>query len=273
MLDLSHIPNSQQDIKVFYSNGITNAWQTWQKPRKCQWVWIMAIGGAAGGFGGGTSNNINGGPGGNGAVTRALFNASLLSDVLFIQVGLGGTSNSGGSKSYIALRPNVTAQNIVLTSGATAATVTTSETIATSNNMNFATLGNFISTPGPVFSNSDVSPLTSTITTMGTAGGFKDSVNGTVTSPKNMLATSISPFISGGISSTTTDGTDGNSGYTSWKPFFSLGGTGGGSSLVGVGGNGGNGGIGSGGGGGGSGQLAGGNGGRGGDGLVIIITF
>jgi hypothetical protein len=45
MLDLSHIPNSQQDVQIFYSNGVTNAWQTWQKPRKCNYVWIMCIGG------------------------------------------------------------------------------------------------------------------------------------------------------------------------------------------------------------------------------------
>jgi hypothetical protein len=52
MIDLFNIPNSQQDVKIFYTNGTTNAWQTWQKPRKCQWVWIMCIGGAGGGAGG-----------------------------------------------------------------------------------------------------------------------------------------------------------------------------------------------------------------------------
>ena len=49
MLDLSHIPNSQQDIKIFYAASGSNSWQTWQKPRKCNYVWIMCIGGGGGG--------------------------------------------------------------------------------------------------------------------------------------------------------------------------------------------------------------------------------
>ena len=190
--------------------------------------------------------------------------------------GAGGitTSTSGnGTRSIVALQPAVVAQNIVTTSGTVAATITGPETVATQTTMTFATLGNFISTVGPLLGNVDITPLTSTIITQGTSGGFKDSTTNSVIPPKNILATSISPFISGGISSTTTDGTTGNGGYTSWKPFFSTGGTGGGSSTVGIGGNGGSGGIGSGGGGGGTGQIAGGTGGKGGDGLVVIISF
>ena len=49
MLDLSHIPNSQQDIKIFYANEGTRAYQTWQKPRKCSFIYILSIDGAAGG--------------------------------------------------------------------------------------------------------------------------------------------------------------------------------------------------------------------------------
>ena len=274
MIDLFDIPNSQQDVKIFYANG--SAWQTWQKTRKCNYVYIMCIGGGAGGQYGGTTDNQNGGSGGAGAITRALFNASLLSDILYVLPGIGGiggtntTSAVLPSKSYVALQPSLIVQNLILTSGAVVAS-TSSETIATQTNMNFATLGNFASTAGPANINADINPLTSGIVTAGSVGGFKNS--GSVVPAKVILASSLSPRIEGGTSSTSTDGGNGVDGYTSWKPFFSVGGLGGGSSSVGNGGNGGNGGIGSGGGGGGAGQLQGGNGGNGGNGIVIIISF
>jgi len=99
MLDLSHIPNSQQDVQIFYSNGVTNAWQTWQKPRKCNYVWIMCIGGGGGGAQGvdsGASSTYPTG-GGSGAVTRALYNAQQLPDRLYIQVGLGGAGGAAAT--------------------------------------------------------------------------------------------------------------------------------------------------------------------------------
>ena len=277
MLDLSHIPNSQQDIQVFYANG--GAWQTWRKPRKCKYVWIMCIGGGAGGANGGTSNNTVGSPGGPGAVTKALFNAFLLSDILYVQTGLGGAGGivgspgGNGSKSYVSLQPSLIVQNLILTSGSVVAGSGSAETAASQGNMIFSSLGNFTSTAGPANSNSDINPLTSTIVTQGGAGAFKDSTVPSVTQPRSIFASSLSPLISAGVSSTTIDGTNGSNGYTSWKPFFSTGGAGGGSSTVGVGGNGGNGGIGSGGGSGGPGQIVGGDGGKGGDGLVVIISF
>lgn len=281
MLDLSHIPNSQQDIQIFYAISGSNSWQTWQKPRKCNYVWIMCVGGGGGAQGGFTANFISGTPGGPGAITRILFNSSQLPDSLYVQVGVGGVGGNPtvlggvGTRSRVTLQPTtaVVAQNTVAISGNAAASSGGVETAATQATMTFATLGNFISVQSPVSPGSDLSPLTSTLVTWGANGGSKDTATGTVFPARSILASSISPFISGGISSTTTDGSDGNNGITSWKPFYSLGGTGGGGSLVGFGGNGGNGGIGSGGGGGGTGQLGGGRGGNGGDGLVIIISF
>jgi hypothetical protein len=275
MLDLSHIPNSQQDIKIFYSNGIANAWQTFQKPRKCQWIWIMAIGGG----GGGASPAIGSisGSGGSGAVTRALFNASHLPDNLYIQVGLGGagaittnTAGAAGNRSFISIAPNTTAQNVVMGSGTAAATNTgTGETAFTSATGSFVTLANFISTLGVTQpSTGNITPLTSQITT---PGAIND--GGLTSSGSSILATSISPLIQGGANVVSGLGINGANGYTSFKPFFSLGGAAGGSSQTGTGGNGGNGGIGCGGGSGGSGAIASGNGGNGGDGIVIIITF
>jgi len=274
MLDLSHIPNSQQDTQIFYANG--TAWQTWRKPKKCNYVYIICIGAGGGGLYGGTADNLNGGPGGAGAITRALFNASLLSDILYVLPGIGGKGGTNiaspvqASKSFVALQPSTIVQNLILTSGTTAAS-SSSETAATQTSMTFATLGIFVSTAGPAAINADYNPFTSSVVTPGGSGGFKTS--GSVTPAKVILASSLSPLLEGGTSSTSTNGGNGQNGYTSWKPFFSIGGLGGGSSSVGIGGNGGNGGIGSGGGGGGAGQTLGGNGGDGGNGLVVIISF
>jgi hypothetical protein len=287
MLDLSHIPNSQQDVQIFNANG--SAWQTWQKPRKCNYVWIMCIGG--GGGGGGGNNNliqVNSG-GGSGAVTRALYNAQQLPDRLYVQVGTGGVGltfgspSTPGTRSFVSLQPvNNLAQNLVIASGNAAAlggstdasgASRAGETAATPSTATFLTLSNFISTAGrasPAQATANVTPLTSQITSGGAVGGWANPAG-------NVLSSSLSPFISGGlnVSASGSNGGDGGNGITSWKPFFSTGGAGGGSSVSGSGGKGGDGGIGSGGGAGGSCASAGtpGVGGKGGDGLVVIISF
>jgi hypothetical protein len=288
MLDLSHIPNSQQDVQIFNANG--SAWQTWCKPKKCNYVYIMCIGG---GGGGGVGTTTNQSPystgGGSGAVSRALYNAQLLSDILYVQVGLGGASNSPGTRSFVSLQPVIAAQNLVAVSGNVAAAAGTNstgasaagETASSQSTATFYTLSNFISTagvtavgnPSPI-QGPNISPLTSQITCPGGNGpGFNNSGTPNSYDGGSILSTSISPLISGGSLSTTTNAGNGANGITSLKPFYSLGGAGGGSTNNGIGGNGGNGGIGSGGGAGGSGRLGAGTGGRGGDGIVIIISF
>lgn len=293
MLDLSFIPNSQQDIKIFYANG--GAWQTWQKPRKCNYVYIMCIGGGAGGGAGLTVNNGSAAPGPSGAVTRILYNTQQLPDVLYVQVGVGGrggvpgsTIGVSGTRSVVSLQPIVVAQNLVGISGnvgavgGSVASVTyAGETPSTQTTATFYSLGNFISTAGVttstiVSSPVNINPLTSQITCPGAAGGGFSSTPVIVES-SSILATPYSPLISGGTSTLLplSNGTNGGDGITSYKPFFSTGGAGGGASVNGNGGNGGNGGIGSGGGGGGAGGALSqaGSGGNGGDGLVIIISF
>jgi hypothetical protein len=286
MLDLSHIPNSQQDVKIFYSNGVTNAWQTWQKPRKCNYVWIMCIGGAGGGGGGQNSfGTVGGSGGGSGAVSRALYNAQQLPDTLYVQVGLGGaggaplTAGSSGTRSWVSLLPAVVSQNLVQGSGAAVAAgggsgtgaSAAGETAINQTIVTFSTLSNFIGTAGQAstaFSTTwDTTPLSSQITSAGAGGG-------TPSTTGNILSSSISPYLPGGAGATASGSNGGNGvdGFLSWKPFYSLGGSGGGSATSGSGGNGGNGGIGSGGGGGGTGNTAG-RGGKGGDGLVVIISF
>jgi hypothetical protein len=292
MLDLSYIPNSQQDIKIFYANG--NAWQTWQKPRKCNYVWIMAIGGGGGGAAGTVSTNNNYSTGGaSGAVTKGLFDASQISDTLYIQVGLGGlgTPINGGSggnatKSVVSLYSNTSSTFQLIQSGITPAaggtvnslTIANGETITGTYFSIFLAFSNYISTVGISSPGStglqapDITPLSSQITCIGAGGAGFVTGTSTIYNGGSILSSSISPLIYGGAGSTISNGGNGGNGITSWKPFFSTGGAGGGSSLVGSGGNGGNGGIGSGGGAGGNG-INGGSGGNGGDGLVIIITF
>jgi hypothetical protein len=297
MIDLFNIPNSQDNTSIFYANG--SAWQTWRKPRKCNYVFMMAIGGGAGGAGGlqnAAANMAVGGPAG--AITRALFNSSNLPDILYIQVGLGGRggipNNSGaaGNRSFISLSSSTIATNVIMASGTAGAVGGPSgagssvlgETAFNSAVGNFITLSTFISTignPTPLYTSSiiDITPLTSQITCPGAGGGGVSNLSPrTVFDGSSINATSFSPRISGGTSFTgSTAATNGDNGYTSWKPFFSTGGAGGGCSYSGTSGNGGKGGIGSGGGAGGvsytsAGGVAG-NGGDGGDGLVIIVSF
>lgn len=279
MLDFSHIINSQQDIKIFYNTG---TWQTWTRPRKCEYIYIICIGGGAGGSGGGTSNNTVSSPGGGGAITRGLFNSNLLPDDLYVNVGIGGkggVSTSLGenaTKSYVSMRPNITASNIILTSGNAAASAGNTENIATIANMVFSSLGTFMSAAGATVDayGTDVFPFDSSVITPGAYGGVYFT-SGQINYPgSNIVETTISPLIEGGAAAVGSgNGGRGADGITSWKPFFSLGGAGGGSANLGIGGDGGNGGIGSGGGSGGAGSIAGGKGGDGGDGLVIMITF
>ena len=298
MIDLFNIPNSQQDIKIFYANG--SAWQTWQKPRKCNYVYIMCIGGGGGGAGviyngtlsGSTVNTAGTCGGGSGAVTKVLYNSQLINDVLYVQVGLGGnggipssttTSVSGvaGTRSFVSLQPSTVVQNLVCCSGTAGAggglyaTGGAGETAATQAAATFLTLGNFTSTAGQTgaVAGANITPLTSQITSGGAGGG---ALNTSVpASGGSINSTSISNSIQGSPGNPTTIA---GCGITSFKPFFSLGGAGGGAGFFTNIQGGGDGGIGSGGGGSGALQnggssFTGSTGGKGGDGLVIIISF
>jgi hypothetical protein len=292
MIDLFNIPNSQQDVQIFYSNG--SAWQTWQKPRKCNYVYIMCIGGAGGGGAGATVNNGSAGGGASGAISRVLYNAQQLSDILYVEVGLGGAGGltsgavgANGTRSRVALQPitAVERQNLVAISGNAVARggavglTSAGETVSTQATATFYTLGNFISRAGRNNTTTgilDITPLTSQITCAGAAGGGFTSTP-VISDAGSILSTTYSPLIPNGVSTSGSgiNGTNGGDGVTIWKPFFSTGGAGGGASVTANGGKGGDGGIGSGGGGGGAGATLaqGGSGGKGGDGLVIIISF
>jgi len=293
MIDLFNIPNSQDNTSIFYANG--SAWQTWKKPRRCEYVWIICIGSGGGGANGAVGTSAANTGGGSGAITRALFNASLLPDILFIQVGVGGNPGGLGNRSFVSITPNTTTTNLVVVSGTVAAlggqtgdsgVTAAGETAATTTSANFLSLSNFISTPGVsttgavgIPTSFNITPLTSQITSPGAPGGGYPANNSGQYDGGSILSSNISPLISGGIGSSVSGATAGNGadGITSWKPFFSTGGAGGGSTVnassSGFGGNGGKGGIGSGGGAGGAGFSGGGSGGNGGNGLVIIVSF
>jgi hypothetical protein len=294
MLDLSHIPNSQQDVQIFNANRGNFGYQTWRKPRKCSFVYILSIdGGSGGNFGelAGVGGSASGGfGGGGGSVTRALINSGFVPDILYIKVGKGGIGGTFGSpagtgeSSGVYLLSNVSSQATLnkassFLGGSSSADLFTGGGASILANNFFFGLTNIISLAGRnpfangAFSPGSIDPFLSQIVTAGCPGGgfFTDAIPN---AGGGFNASSISQAIPGGAPGTV--GANGANGYTSWKPFFSLGGAGGGASVVagGQGGKGGNGGIGTGGGGGGA-SLNGtrGNGGDGGDGIVIIISF
>jgi hypothetical protein len=286
MLDIFNIPGQQDNVKIYYASG-TNDWQTWTRPRNCKFIWMMCIGGAAGGGGGqsgtGVASYSGGGGGCSAAVTRALFPANVLPDILYIQPGPGGAGgtagggqSSGGNRSFVSIvASSATVMNLVCTSGLVAAAGTatnTGETAATTAAAGLLSLGNFVSVAGGASGGQvDVTPLSGTITSVGTTGGNASSGGGV--NSNTILSTTFSPSLQA-LGSTTT--TNNGVSYVSWKPFFTLGGCGGGGfgTNAGNGGKGGDGGFGSGGGGGGAAfNGTGGVGGKGGDGLVIIATF
>ena len=307
MLDVFNIPGQQDNVKIFYTKKSatfpftsSDAWQTWHKPRGANFVWMMCVGSGGGGTMGGTpapSNAFGGGGAGSGAITRALFPANVLPDVLYVYVGPGGVGgvngiNSGfganGQISWVSISTiTSSAMNVVCASGASPATGQngTAETPVTTTIAGLLSLGNWISVAGQAGAGgtggSTVTPFNATTLTCGgghggdtTAGAIPTVRAGDTIVQQSSLNT---PQIAGGAGSTIGDGENGGDGFFTLKPFFySLGGGGGGSASVSGanGGRGGNAGIGSGGGGGGA-SLSGSTsqGGRGGDGLVIIAAF
>ena len=93
-MDVFNLPNNDDNNRIFYPNGSGDTWQTWYKPKNTKFIYIQTIGG---GGGGGSSPNtgvstVRGGGGGGGcsSVANGMFIASLLPDILYVQVGVGG---------------------------------------------------------------------------------------------------------------------------------------------------------------------------------------
>lgn len=310
MLDVFNFVDYSYSVDVFYANGTSESWQTWQKPRNCKFVSILAIGGG-GGAGGGRGSALNaaggGGGGGSASITKGLYLASVLPDKLYIQVGDGGNGGNGGSGangsagaaggvSYITLLPNTTLQNQLL--------------YANGGNGGLGGLSSGAGTPGgsgSVFTKTTTRPITylgMVSSQAGTLGGAGSSIGSTPTNltiayiltgggggggssagatpsvGASITGAGFVPTVNGGAST----GGVGDSGFRpsfismdslSRYPLFATGGGGGGGrGTAGTAGDGGNGGYGCGGGGGGGAYNGtGGKGGDGGDGIIVITSF
>jgi hypothetical protein len=204
MIDYSNIP-SITNHQTFFALGST-AWQTWQKPRNCKFVYITAIGGGGGGGGGANTagNGGGGGGGGSSSITKTFIPSFLLPDTLYIQVGLGGlgggsgTNGSSGGLSIVSVQPNSDNVNVIIESGNVGATGGNGGTLSvggtggsggtvfTSNNGLLSTLGVTSSTAGSVgnaggfgfVAGGTVNSLSSLIVCGGGGGGGKSNTNG-----------------------------------------------------------------------------------------------
>jgi hypothetical protein len=295
MLDLSYFQNRENSNTQTFTNAGT--WMTWIKPRNARTVEILCMGSGAGGGGGFVTGSAvargGGGGGGTGAITLAVFQASILPDVLYVYTGVGGAGGQGGNpasagtpgeKSYVCISPDTSsASNIVITSGNVSARAGTGgttagggggngETAATIANATFLGMASFTSNAGGAGGGGAATGvgnanITSIAIAMRGAGGAGNAAGNTT--PQNgsgFNASGFYPSVLGGTG-------NGRDGLILYKPILAfMAGNGGGSGGAGAGGNGGNGAYGSGGGGGGAGVTTGGTGGKGGDGLVIITT-
>jgi hypothetical protein len=299
MLDISFIPNTKQDTRIFYAAGSsasTATWQTWIKPRGAKFIQIFCLGGGSPGAGGGANvaatGGNGGGGGGNSGYFRGYYPAFLLPDILYVFVGVGGPGGIGsstagngaagtqGGLSYVAISPSTNAIGVIAQSGNTnpavgnptgAATVAQTAWATTSSPFTLLGIFNIIAGIAGAAQNTGTSALATMLTTPGCGGGSKpansQTAGGTVVSASAILLTQLDGGAVGGGA--------GKDGYGSMAPLCGTGGSGGGGNLTGNGGKGGDGWYGCGGAGGGCGLQGGrgGNGGRGGDGLVIITTI
>ena len=296
MMDVFNIPNTNIINWVFTTNGTTNAWQTWQKPKNCKFVFMTVIGGGGGGGGGtsGVGNRAGGGGGGSSAVSKGFYNADALPDILYIQVGPGGSpgaanGNGGsGALSYVTVIPDTVTMNSILRSGAAAAGGGTSLGVAGAAGTIFAQtsglvgyLGLFQAIAGQIGATGVSATIGSSITlagiTSGGAGGGGAS-NASGFAGGSIIGIGRVPTLPGGTADSTENGSPGyqplipNFNSSVNTDVFFTGGSGGAGGAIVNGTNGGPGAFGCGGAGGGAGATAG-QGGRGGDGIVIITAW
>jgi hypothetical protein len=310
MLDLFHIPSNTDSTKIFYASGGTTSWQTWQKPRNAKFIQIFCLGGGAAGGSGyrGTAaaNRTGAGGGGSGGVTRAIYPAFLLPDILYIQVGLGGASVAGttttsgvtgtaGGISYVSIAPSSSAINVLAqSSNAGAGGGVAAGSLTTNAGGNPATTWDRTSSPftslgilntvagiaGGASTNASTGVITNiqslgtTIVTGGAGGGSTNNVTASsyfATAGGSILSASaiLTTSIPGGLTGSIIGaGNPGGSGYGSLSPFCGTGGSGGSGQASGsfAAGRGGDGWYGCGGGGGGTAVAVSGSGGAGGKG-------
>jgi hypothetical protein len=309
MLDVSHIPGSTNSTQIFYAAGATT-WQTWSKPRGAKFIQIFCLGGGASGGSGyrGTAggNRAGAGGGGSGGVVRAIYPAFLLSDTLYIRVGLGGASVAGttatagntgtaGGISYVSIAPTTTAISVIAqssTAGAGGGVAAAQQNANAGGNpattwdrtsSPFTSLGVLsiaagvaggASTNATTLAITNIQSLSTNIVTGGAGGGSTNNVtigSYSATAGGSILSASVilTNNIPGGLTGSLIGaGNPGGSGYGSLSPFCGTGGSGGSGQASGsfAAGRGGDGWYGCGGGGGGTSVAAVGTGGAGGKG-------
>jgi hypothetical protein len=283
------LADTRYKTQVFYQSG------TWIKPQGITMVSITAIG-AGGGGGGGltgavTTTRTGGGGGGSGGITRLIIPEMFITDLLRINIGLGGAGGSAGGGSGVkggdtSVDMSVNGNGdiytfVVVASGGTGDVGGVGGAGATAANVAqalYSTLGQWFAIGGQTgdpgangAGNFLTYGATIGLPIMAGAGGGGMAANNTGTTAGGGIAFSAFGIvlIQGAAAG------NGPKGLFSLTPFYSLGGCGGGGggTTPVSGGVGGDGGPGSGGGGGGGGTTptgVGGVGGRGGNGLVII---
>jgi hypothetical protein len=289
MLDEWHLPDNSRAVQQF---NYTGTWQTWTKPRGITMIHILAIGGGGGGgngYTGVTSTIRGGGSGGSaGGQIMVLGVASLLPDLLYVNVGAGSAGAASGAseaanggETYVSFYPSSVYVWIAAAGGdggdpgtssgggagppgasASVAGPPLMMSTAVSSSSNAGAVGGTNGTLGVISFNSQISMP-------GNGGGGAFSTNA---DQAGGSIASYLPFLAANVSGGTTPGGAGSNGFAIAKPMLFLGGAGGGSYAAGTGGAGGNGATGCGGGGGGGG-LTGGAGGNGGNGLVVITCW
>ncbi len=260
------------------STAATSTAQIWRKPkglRFSSWFLIGAgAGGGAGASGAAATNRGGGGGGGSGAIVRAIFLNDMLPDNLYVFVPGNAATASPGGLTCVSLFPNsITANNLLLISGAleptaggtgtaSAGTAGAAGQIATRSNHAAMAIAWVASAGqagalGGASGSVGVNRTVADIVTGGAGGGGAFGVGaagGAITDTNGLYPSQA---------------TDTN-GSTYYRPyFFSYGGSGGTSFSATAGNPGANGGVGSGGGGGGAGN-GGGAGGRGGPGICFV---
>ena len=300
-----NITDNAINNQIFLPKGLSD-FQVWNKPANAKFVSIFCLGSGGGGGGGmvgtATTARRGGGGGGSGAFSMGTFTASQLPDTLYLSVGLGGlgglglagaTNGSAGALSYVSVRPDNTAINLLLVSGAVASTGGNSggnggnagvgSTIWAGNILN--SLGLVTAQAGTnggagAISSAAADITPATIVCGGPSGGNTSTAaafkGGTVIGSGFLNTLDGGALGAGAV--TGGNGSDGvlpNLSLASKNtPTFFTAGSGGGASVSGQGGNGGAGSYGCGGAGGGAGFTAlAGSGGKGGDGLIIITAW
>ena len=298
MMDLFNIPNTDNNVQVFYENN--GAWQTWSKPRNCKFVKLFTLGGGGGGSGGvsGANNTTRrgGAGGGSSAIATSIFPAIVLPSTLFVYVGAGGTggsANAAGNNaelSYVSVEPSSLPGSVLIASGSVAASGGTAGGAAGGTQGTIfgrSTIG-YLSYYAVSFYNAGQSGVAGGSAAIGSSqavglpvgggAGGGGCGNGTNFTGGQVGGTGILPTLLGAVAGGTTTASNGyfamlpSSNVSSNRAMFFMGGSGGAGVTNGIGTVGGNGSYGCGGGGGGAG-LTGGTGGNGGDGIVIITAW